>query len=95
VSVAALIRNGVVVNVAAYDEVASASWLAAVTPDYDEVRVVEAAGIGWTVEDDGLRPLPPFPSWSWNGAEWAAPDPKPDGEFVWDEDAGDWVAVQP
>lgn len=92
--VAALIRNGVVVNVAAYDEVTSASWLAAVTPDYDEVRVVEAAGIGWTVEDDGLRPLPPYPSWVWDGDEWAAPVPKPEGVFAWDEDAGDWVAVE-
>lgn len=90
---AACIRDGVVVNAAVYDEDTSAAWLAAVTPDYDEVRLVDAAGIGWTVEADGLRPPQPYPSWTWNGSEWDAPVPQPDGPHYWDESAGEWVPV--
>lgn len=90
---AALIRDGVVVNAAVYDEDTSAGWLAAVAPEYDEVRIVDAAGIGWTVEVDGLRPLSPFASWVWSGSEWEAPVAKPDGDYSWDEAAGEWVAA--
>jgi hypothetical protein len=90
---AALIRDGVVVNAAVYDEDTSADWLAAVSPEYDEVRIVDEAGVGWTVEAEGLRMPAPFPSWVWSGSEWEAPMPKPDGEFVWDEAAGVWVAA--
>lgn len=91
--VAALIRDGVVVNVAAYDPSTSAGWLESVMSSYDDVRVVDRAGIGWTVEDDGLRPLPPYPSWTWDGSEWQPPTPKPDGDFMWDEDEQDWIPV--
>jgi hypothetical protein len=39
------------------------------------------------------RPAQPFPSWTWTGTAWQAPEPYPDdGEmYQWDEDAGDWV----
>ena len=90
---AALIRNAVVVNVAVYDEDTSGPWLNAVRPDYDEVRIVGTAGIGWTVEADGLRPPSPFPSWSWDGAAWQPPTPAPDEPATWDEDAQAWVPV--
>jgi hypothetical protein len=90
---AALIRNGAVVNVAAYDEDTSGPWLDGVRTDYDEVRIVDAAGIGWTVEADGLRPPSPFPSWTWDGEAWVAPVPAPDGANSWDEDAQAWVTV--
>ena len=41
------------------------------------------------------RPAQPYPSWTWNGSTWEAPVAYPDdgGEYVWDEDAGEWVAV--
>ena len=90
---AALIRNGVVVNAAVYDEDTSADWLAAVTPDYDEVRIVDVAGIGWTVEADGLRRPRPYPSWTWSGSDWEPPVPVPTGAAPWDEAAGVWVEV--
>lgn len=52
-------------------------------------------GIGWEQYDGGLRPPQPFPSWSWDGAAWIAPVPMPDDglEYVWDEAAGEWVAI--
>lgn len=96
--VAAMITDGVVVNVGALsDENDYTEWLEAVAVDYDEVRVVPEAGIGWTVEEDGLRPLSPFPSWSWDGSEWVAPVPMPDdgGAYSWDEDAQEWKPVAP
>lgn len=90
---AACIRDGVVVNVGVYDEDTSGPWLDAVRADYDEVRIVDAAGVGWTVETDGLRPPSPYPSWSWDGAAWVAPVPAPDGPAWWDEDTQTWVPV--
>ena len=55
-SVAALIRNGVVVNVAAYDSVLSAHWLEVITPDYDAVHIADEAGIGWGWDGQTLVP---------------------------------------
>lgn len=95
VRLAAAIRDGVVVNVSVHDDETSAAVLEVLRSRYDEVRVVDEAGIGWTVDGDGLRRPAPFPSWSWDGSGWTAPIPKPDGEFIWDEDAGDWVAFAP
>ena len=92
--VAAVIDAGVVVNVAALaSEVDYSVWLDAMAAAHDEVRVVAEAGIGWTVEADGLRPPSPYPSWTWDGSEWVAPVPKPDGDYSWDEDAQAWVPV--
>jgi len=93
VRLAAAIRDGVVVDVSVHDSDSSVGVLEVLRSQYDEVRVVDVAGIGWTVEDEGLRPPAPFSSWSWDGQAWQAPVPKPDGEFIWDEDAGDWVAA--
>ena len=90
---AALIRNAVVVNVAVYDEDTSGPWLDAVSSDYDEVRIVDDAGIGWTVEADGLRLPSPFPSWAWADGAWAAPVAYPEdgGFYSWDEPSQSWV----
>ena len=89
--VAAVIDGGVVVNVAALaSEVDYSAWLEAMRAEHDEVRIVPAAGIGWTVEADGLRPPAPFASWVWEDGAWVAPVPMPDGPHIWDEDAQDW-----
>ena len=91
---AAIIDGGVVVNVAALSsENDYSAWVTAMEAAHDEVRLVDEAGIGWTVEADGLRPPSPFPSWSWDGAAWQPPTPAPDGPAAWDEDAGAWVPV--
>jgi hypothetical protein len=41
------------------------------------------------------RPAKPYPSWVWDGAAWAAPEPFPnDGAFYWwDESETNWVAA--
>lgn len=40
------------------------------------------------------RPEQPYPSWTWEGGEWAAPEPYPDDgeEYVWDETSNTWIA---
>jgi hypothetical protein len=52
-------------------------------------------GVGWSwSEVEGFRSPQPFPSWVWEDDGWVAPVPKPDGDFVWDEDAGVWVEAE-
>ena len=58
------------------------------------------AGIGFTYDEERDAFIPPKPFESWVLDEgtclWVAPVPYPeDGEsYTWDEDAGDWVAVE-
>jgi hypothetical protein len=53
------------------------------------------AGIGFSYDAtlDAFIPPTPYPSWVLDEATctWVAPTPKPDGDYVWDEQAGDWV----
>jgi hypothetical protein len=52
------------------------------------------AGIGYSYDEarDAFIPPQPFPSWVLaETCLWVAPVPMPDGDYVWDEDAGDWV----
>lgn len=56
-------------------------------------------GAEWLEEDGAVygtwieAQMPqPYPSWSWvDGEGWVAPVPQPDGDYYWDEDAGEWV----
>ena len=56
------------------------------------------AGIGFTYDEarDAFIPPTPYPSWvlDEDTCLWVAPGPMPeDGVYVWDEQAGDWVAA--
>jgi hypothetical protein len=93
-TVLAMIDDGVVVNVAALSSENDYTQLKAdLAAQHDSVLEVAEAGIGWTVEADGLRPPSPFPSWVWNGDEWEAPVPKPDGDYYWDESTQSWATI--
>lgn len=38
------------------------------------------------------RPPQPYPSWTWGGTRWVAPETMPDGEgWQWSEEAGAWL----
>ena len=57
------------------------------------------AGIGMTYDAgrDAFYAPQPYPSWTLNEdtCYWEAPAPKPDdNHYTWDEDAGEWVAVE-
>jgi hypothetical protein len=57
-----------------------------------ETTLENYAGIGWTyIEDVGFYPPQPFQSWKLNGLMWEAPEPKPEGDFYWDETLLTWV----
>ena len=55
------------------------------------------AGIGFTYDADREAFIPPTPYPSWVLDEdtclWVAPIAMPEGDHVWDEEAGDWVEV--
>ena len=60
--VAACVKDGVIVNVASYDEDKSKSWLKAVKSDYDQIIIADEAGIGWQVIDgEIIKPPAPEP----------------------------------
>ena len=71
-------------------------------PSEDQSKALRKnyAGIGFTYDEarDAFIPPQPFESWllDEDTCLWVAPVPYPtDGEaYVWDEDAGDWVAVE-
>ena len=60
-------------------------------------------GESWRVDGDCVygewseTKMPqPYPSWTWvDGEGWVPPVPMPSdgGDYVWDEEAGEWVAV--
>jgi hypothetical protein len=54
------------------------------------------AGIGFTYDADAdvfVAPQP-FPSWSLDSNhDWQPPTPKPEGNFVWDEQTTSWIEV--
>jgi len=70
-------------------------------PSEDQTKALRKnyAGIGFTYDADRDAFVPPKPFESWVLDEdtclWVAPVPYPedDGQYTWDEDAGDWVAV--
>ena len=94
--VRAIIDDGVVVNVAALSSENDYTQLKAdLATQHDSVLEVAEAGIGWEEYEPGKVRMPsPFPSWVWNGDEWEAPVPKPDGNYYWDETAGEWKPVE-
>jgi hypothetical protein len=54
------------------------------------------AGIGYTYnpdEDIFIAPKP-YPSWIREGSFWNAPTPRPEGDYVWDEDTLSWIELE-
>ena len=82
--VAAMIDDGVVVNVAALStENDYTDWLKAVKDAHDSVLIVEAAGIGWEEYKKGkVRPTQPGPDCTWSEKDgvWVCPEPEPEDD---------------
>ena len=55
------------------------------------------AGIGDTFdsEKDAFIAPKPYASWVLNGVTWEAPKPKPEGNYIWDEEKLNWVEFVP
>ena len=55
------------------------------------------AGAGYTYDEtaDVFIAPSPFPSWQLDeNHDWQPPTPRPDGNFYWDEDTGQWVEIE-
>ena len=79
--VAAYIIGGVVVNVGALStENDYTEAHAALADQFDEIRIVPRAGIGWVDTPDGLRPPKPQDDAVWNDEQgWWDYTPEPEG----------------
>jgi hypothetical protein len=55
------------------------------------------AGVGWFYDEalDAFVAPPPYPSWVLDEStfSWDAPTVKPAGDYRWDEETTEWVAV--
>ena len=53
------------------------------------------AGLGdiYDEELDAFISKQPYASWIRDGSIWKAPKQKPEGDFIWDEEKLDWVAI--
>lgn len=94
----AVIEQGTVANTIVADD----DFAEIIKDEYDEVLEITdldpRPGISWSYDpaDGEFVPPPPYPSWIWDGTEWNAPIERPaDGEWTWDEEAGNWVEVVP
>ena len=87
--------NGVVVNVILWADHTPDQLIADGITDFEEVSHLDPhPGMYWTWnETDGYRQPSPFPSWVWNGVDWEAPTPKPEGEYLWNEETQTWDAI--
>ena len=71
-------------------------------PSEDQTKALRKnyAGIGYTYDEERDAFIPPKPFESWLLDEetcwWIAPISMPEdgGDYTWDENAGDWVAVE-
>ena len=54
--------------------------------------------LGWVKNEDlnkWYNPKGPYPSWSLDeNYDWQPPVEKPDGDYEWDEDNEEWVAIE-
>lgn len=101
----AKIENGIVTNVVVVDNAHEANGQEYLNSIGLEGRWVQTsynanfgkkfAGVGDTyVESTGnFKPAQPFASWTWSASQWAwnAPKPKPEGDYIWNEELLDWV----
>ena len=97
---AAFIIDGVVVNVGALSTENDYEQMLAILADqYDEIRIVSRAGVGWIDTPEGLRaPMPDETTWVWDEENgwWHRPIPRPEGvNYVWDDEVQDWVYTGP
>ena len=50
-------------------------------------------GVGCTRVDGIWRPVKSFNSWVWGENGWEPPTPKPEGNYIWNDDMTQWVIV--
>jgi hypothetical protein len=56
----------------------------------NELLVAGPAWVGGTFDSGYFYPPQPYPSWVKDEGVWAAPTPKPEGDYIWNEDQQIW-----
>lgn len=88
----AIIENGKVTNVV----VGEPKTVAELFEQTQPVRETTGdAWIGARFNGEKFEPKQPYSSWIWNEKtfEYDPPKPKPEGDYYWNEELGDWVEV--
>jgi hypothetical protein len=81
-------NENIVVNVI----VADAEFVASQT-DKTYILCIRG-GIGWTYDGTNFIAPQPFPSWTLDSNhDWQPPTPKPEGDYYWNEEELEWVAI--
>jgi hypothetical protein len=60
------------------------------TPNLITYTDLNPAFIGGEYVDGYFYPPQPYPSWVKDEGVWAAPTPKPEGNYIWNEDQQIW-----
>jgi len=81
-NVALIAASGAVVNIKVHED--------NYEPQPYEIEVTNAAWIGGDFVGGYFYPPQPFLSWTRSEGEWIAPEPKPDGDYFWNEAAQEW-----
>lgn len=90
----AIIENNKVVNVIAGEPETVAELFEKTQP---VTETTNTAWIGARFNGEKFEPQQIYPSWTWNEEtfEYDPPKPKPEGIYLWDETASDWVEHLP
>ena len=87
----AKVENGKVINVVVADEALDETYIETFR---DRSQRKNYAGIGMTYDSnlDMFITDPPYASWVLDGyGDWQAPEPKPEGDYYWDEENLQWT----
>lgn len=86
----AVIENDKVVNVINGELKTAKKMFAKVVQETKETRT---AWIGARFKNGKFEPLSPYPSWTFDEEtfEYYPPIPKPEGDYSWNEEKGDWL----
>jgi hypothetical protein len=97
----AIIKDGVVSNIAEANADGASVIISALLPEIDEViEITDITGIafiGGKYRDGRFQPIPPYQSWIFDEESWSwlPPTEKPDldGPYEWNETDGLWQRV--
>lgn len=96
----AFIKSNEVINVVVFEDPIDPQLALQLTEEFslDSIIVAtEKTAIGGTYDGIQFWLPQPYPSWVKSDGEWIAPKTKPDDGFnyYWNEDAVDWVLINP
>ena len=89
-TVYAKIKDGIVVNT----EVVTDKFVATNPDRYkNHKKVIGKVGRGYTYANKKFTAPQPYPSWVLKNNTWEAPVKQPEGDYSWDEEKKEWIAI--